>query len=123
MIVKTPFKAVSLVWLITRLSALSFFIFAGWSVLGPQPWARWSGFITILLLAIFFIVLPLEPQTNLPHYNLENDAQRGGALIARFIKFVLMIFWAYRFAFGKKSKIFFGRQIEIDVVNGQTNRQ
>jgi hypothetical protein len=105
-----PLKLISVSWLINLFIILLFCLLLIIALQKPSPLARWAGFLSIIFIAFLILILPLE--LNNSPYHAENEAQSGGALIGQILLGLFIVFWGYCFAFSKKAKLFWSRNLE-----------
>ena len=73
-----------------------------------RQWSRWMGVLAIL--ALLFLMFQLPDTTR-----YANSAERAGGTFGRQVLFpVLLVFWAYRFGFSAKAKLYFGKKPKSD---------
>jgi hypothetical protein len=93
--------AMAVAW---QLFVVAVFLFAAIGAYRGTPWSRWLGVVAIMG---FIAVLFLRPDTT----RYVNDAQRAGGYVGRmFIWPLLLVWWAYAFAFSSKARRYFSRR-------------
>ena len=108
-----------------QMSFFVFFVFSIFAIGKRQPKNRITGLVALLIL--FAVVTysklnPMPPGQGLPKFELNSQAEQGGALIANVLMFVGFWVLFFRFGFSEKSRKFFSQPNPARNTDAQNQR-